>query len=63
MGNLPSKQKALIKKMTAKGLEHWGHYRWCFHYGTIPLIFLFGLWYAGELTANPATLFAKCIFS
>ncbi|CAE7690192.1 DNAJC10 [Symbiodinium pilosum] len=39
--------------------DQWAHIaKALFHYSLVPGVFAYGLWYSGEFTLNPATLFA-----
>eukprot|EP00442_Polarella_glacialis_P023726 CAMPEP_0115086082 /NCGR_PEP_ID=MMETSP0227-20121206/22351_1 /TAXON_ID=89957 /ORGANISM="Polarella glacialis, Strain CCMP 1383" /LENGTH=73 /DNA_ID=CAMNT_0002475427 /DNA_START=72 /DNA_END=293 /DNA_ORIENTATION=- len=41
--------------------ETYGHA--VYHYSLVPGVFAYGLWYSGEFTFNPATLFAKILLA
>eukprot|EP00401_Gymnodinium_catenatum_P023384 CAMPEP_0117554026 /NCGR_PEP_ID=MMETSP0784-20121206/50535_1 /TAXON_ID=39447 /ORGANISM="" /LENGTH=93 /DNA_ID=CAMNT_0005351165 /DNA_START=95 /DNA_END=374 /DNA_ORIENTATION=+ len=62
----PAVQKKLQKKIDLASArlghfwEAYGHTM--YHYGLVPGVFAYGLWYSGEFTLNPATLFAKIDF-
>jgi hypothetical protein len=48
---------AIAMKRAAQAWDAWGHA--VFHYSLVPGVFAFGLWYSGEFTMNPVTLFSK----
>ncbi|CAE7896350.1 unnamed protein product [Symbiodinium necroappetens] len=58
------KKKLQVKAAVAYGRaaqawNAWGHA--VFHYSMVPGIFAYGLWYSGEFTLDPMTLFFKII--